>query len=225
MNDLQSTVGIVLQAIPYREYDKILSLFTPQGILRLFVKGTHKNYVIDPSFTAPLVKGEYIFRNTYSSLARLEEATLLSSHAFLRNSLENLEGGLALAQAIIKSQSQGKSAPELFALFSTYLETIPKAPETLVTSFFLKILKYEGLWQQELSCLECKIKLEETWRQGGALFCKTCAPPEVLFFSSEEEKQLTFLAHCRSLNEICQFSCPKEFRQKVTLLFECALKD
>jgi len=223
-DNLLKTEGIVIQSTPYGEYDKILTLFTPQqGLLKLFVKTTQKTRFHQLPSTIPFAKAEF-FYSTTRALPKLHEATLLISHHNLRNSLECLEVAAKCNHALLRSQSQGKAAPKLYTLFSHYLEKLTLSPAILYASFLLKILKHDGLLQKEKSCSLCKIPLQEIWRFGGECFCKKHALQGALNFSQDEEKNLFFLAESRSLADITSFTFEESFTSKIAILFEAAMQ-
>jgi recombinational DNA repair protein (RecF pathway) len=73
------------------------------------------------------------------------DGTVLDDHHHLRQSLKALQTAGALANAILTSQMAGKPAPTLFALYNAYHKQVPHLnPDTLLASFYLKLLKYEG---------------------------------------------------------------------------------
>jgi DNA repair protein RecO (recombination protein O) len=213
------TEGIVLQVTPYKEYDKIITIFTPlHGLLKIFVKGKKSHHL---PFTIPFARGEYIY-NAGRALPQLIDASLISSSDHLRNSLESLEISAKIQWALLKTQLQGKPAPKLYTLFSLFLEKIPLSL-SLYGSFLLKILKHEGAWQKELKCSICNKILKETWRSRGECFCKKDMPKAALYFSEEEEKMIFFLMESRSLSTIASFSFEKSLILKIETLFESAL--
>ncbi|MCB1073889.1 MAG: DNA repair protein RecO, partial [Chlamydiia bacterium] len=63
--------GIVLKAIPFKESDRILSIFTPdRGIISLFVKRISKSRPAMVNLTTPLCRAEFVFRKGRSDLYR-----------------------------------------------------------------------------------------------------------------------------------------------------------
>lgn len=219
-NDLNKTEGIVLQATNYREYDKILTIFTPHnGLLKLFVKATKKTKLNLHPYSVPLAKGEFLYSEG-KALCKLHEGSLLNSHHELRNSLECLETAAKMISALLKSQIGDKSSPKLYLLFSFYLENLQnsKYPETVYISFLLKLLKHEGILQRG-GCTYCKEPLKFSYRYGGESFCEKHALKGSQSFSEEEEKILFFLSEGRDFSKIGSFPLDKSFISKIISLF------
>src|SRR4051812_11420520 len=99
-SELNKAEGIILHAVPYGNYDQILTVFTKdQGVIKLFCK---KGKIGGRRFT-PLVKIECIFREGKSELHSCEEIFILDSYLHLRNRLIDLEAGCHLIQSVYKS--------------------------------------------------------------------------------------------------------------------------
>lgn len=226
MTESMHVEGIVLKAVPFKEYDKIITLFTLQeGLLSLFVRGSKRTSLQVAALTTPLTAAEYLYSPGKSSLGRFQEGSLLNQHFQLRESLSFLEAADQLSKAICASQWPGKPAPHLYFLFRTFLEKLPStsSPSSLVASFFLKILKHDGVLQDHSFCSLCQSPLHDGFRIGGERFCRTDAPSEALFFSSAEEKSLSFLTHSRSLATLASFGVDNDFFKKLSLLFYQAI--
>lgn len=222
-NDLNKTEGIVLQATNYREYDKILTIFTEKGLLKLFVKTSRKNKLNHLPFTVPLAKAEFLYFER-KTLSKLHEATLINPHYELRNSLPHLEAASKIISAILRSQMSDKSAPKLYLLFSLFLENLhaSNCPETVYISFLLKLLKHDGLLQKG-DCSYCKEP--SSHRYGGEAFCEKHALRGSKVFLAEEEKLLEFLTNARHFSKIASFSLDKNFIGKINALFDQALAE
>ena len=91
MNE-EKTEGIVLKAIPFKENDRILSLFTPdRGVMSLYVRGLSKKKPALVNLTTPLCRAEYHFRKGRSDLYRFIDGTILDLHLPMRRSYHHLE--------------------------------------------------------------------------------------------------------------------------------------
>ncbi len=140
--------GIVLQTRDYREREKIITMLSEQsGVINLIVKGiSSKSY--DKNACAQLFcRADYIYRRGRSDLFRYIDATLIEPHHYLRNALSTLKCAGSLGHIILKSQMPGKPSPQLYQLFRSYLQKLKTAHnfEALLTSFYLKLLKHEGI--------------------------------------------------------------------------------
>ena len=193
---MQKSVGIVLSTLSLKESDQILTLFSPEGLLKIFVKRRRL------TLATLLTEGEFVFELGRGDLVRFRDGTILDQHLSLRERLESLEVAGELTQAVLRSQWQGKSSPRLYALFRHLLQKIPhiEAPQKLVSLFLLKVLRHEGELQLSGGCSVCGSA--PTHRYGGERFCSLDAPRGSLEVSDEEEKRLEHLAQTRSLESV-----------------------
>lgn len=142
MNTSKITEGITLHMIPFKNSDQIITLFSPEGVLKLFChRGKSKQ-----RFT-PLMKVEAVYKDSGNELFPCQEISLLNSYQALRNNLTHLQVACDLLKTINASQFLGKPAPLLYQLLTFYLDKIPliENPFVLSASFKLKVLKHEGL--------------------------------------------------------------------------------
>jgi|JI10StandDraft_1071094.scaffolds.fasta_scaffold12071_2 DNA repair protein RecO (recombination protein O) len=148
----QKVEGIVLKTVPFKENDRILTLYTPQqGVMSLYVQGLSKKKPALTNLATPLCRGEYLFRKGRSDLHKFFDGTILDLHLPLRKSYTHLQVGGKILQTIHETQLPGKSSPALYALLVSYLKKLGDAtfPETLLASFHLKLLKHEGVLSLE----------------------------------------------------------------------------
>ncbi len=201
---LKSDEGIVLSALPFKEHDKILTLFTESGLIKLFVKGSRKLNLQKNALCTPFTRGTYIYLPRPNSLHRFTDGTILDQHLFLRDSLDRLQTAEKMAQAVISTQWQNKPSPQLYHLFSLFLE---KSKPHLLSAFLLKLMKHEGIL--ELG------RVEPTKRYQGEL----SNHPDAISFNETEEKHLQHLAGARNFEQL-EVPTPDRFAQKITSLFE-----
>lgn len=213
--------GVVLQTFAFKEYDRILTLFTPSGLLKLFVKGKRKIY---NALTTPLTAGEYLYAPGKRDLHQFFDGTILRQHIKIRDRYETLMAAEELTQGLLRSQWLGKPAPRLYALFCYFLEKMPdlEMPSRLTAAFLLKILLHEGILQLDGGCMECGSFAEKRFR--GERYCRSHAPLDALFFNPEEEMLLSTLAGGRSLTSIAGLEQQKPFQEKITALFNQAFE-
>lgn len=195
-------VGVVLSVLAFRESDQIVTVFSPGGLIKFFVKRKRS-----PLFSV-LTEGEFVYLAGQGEMHRFRDGTILQQHLKLRERFESLEAAGRLVQAIQKSQLPGKAAPQLYELFCYFLRMIPEVehPLDLASIFLVKTLKYEGLLQQQKHCSICK-KLSQA-RYGGERFCLEHAPNGALELSSEDEERLTTWAEGRSLKKLLEIHVP-----------------
>jgi DNA repair protein RecO (recombination protein O) len=116
----EKTEGIVLRSQDYKEHHRIITLFSPLGLINLIVKGISRKNTRLLMLTTPFSHGEYIYRQGRSDLLNFHDGTVLNDHLILRQSLKSLQTAGTLANAILTSQMNGKPAPVLFTLYKSY---------------------------------------------------------------------------------------------------------
>jgi len=228
ISDFQYTEGIILRVIPFRDYDQILTLFTPHaGIIKVLYKGSRSKRRGVQGLCIPLTKVEVVYREKRGEIFSCHEITLVDSFSFLRKELLHLEVGCDLLQVILTSQLVGKASPRLYALLCFYLEKIPQTynPWVLTVSFRLKLLRHDGLIALPFSCSECRQLL-----QGMAYICEAeswCEahyPLESQRWEKKELEQLYRLAMCQNYRDIHTDDIPRELQNKVVQLFETCVR-
>ncbi|QVL58110.1 MAG: DNA repair protein RecO [Simkaniaceae bacterium] len=220
MND-EKTEGIVLKAVPFKENDRILSLFTPdQGVMSLYVRGLSRKNPSLVNLATPLCRAEFLFRKGRSDLHRFIDGSIIDLHLPMRRSYRHLEYAGKMLQAILKSQMPGKGAEGLYYLLSSYLKKLPDSPlpETLWTSFELKLLKYEGLLAIHDTCLSCG-KEKASHISEGESRCEKCCHPMSLPFSDLDWKTLLVLSHARTFAPFINLELSPSFIQAIESIF------
>lgn len=222
------TEGIVLKCMPFKEYDKIITLFTPEeGLLNLFVKGSRRSLLELIALTTPFTAAEYLYSKGNSTLGRFQEGALLNQHLKLRDSFSCLQAAEQLSCAISTSQWPGKPSPQLYMLFRLFLEKLPLVsfPSSLVAAFLLKILKADGSLQSDPLCSICHSAVEESFRFRGERFCRLDAPPEAFFFTPHEESLFSLLAHSRAFSDFLSLQIDPILFKKIFNFFEQTIVD
>ncbi|WP_194848327.1 DNA repair protein RecO [Candidatus Neptunochlamydia vexilliferae] len=219
MNEERSE-GIVLRAIPHKENDRILTLFTPgRGVMSLYVRGLSRTRPALVNLTTPLCRAEFVFRKGRSDLYRFIDGTILDMHLPLRKSYSLLEVGSKMALTILHSQLPGKSSERLYALLTSFLKALPNAshPKTLWATFQLKFLKAEGLLALAPTCLNCQ-KAAATRVVDGESRCVNCSSGMSFPFSQEEWEQLLLLFHARQFQPLLDLELPPSLLKGIETL-------
>lgn len=139
-----ATESVVLRVTPYGDNSQIASLFTLQeGKVQTIMRARKNQEAV-----GPLLRIESELLTTNSNLYRTNAYTVLDSYQELRASYMLLQQGCALLQAIDASQQGQRAASKLYHLLTFYLRRLPELQqsETGVSSFYLKILRHEGLF-------------------------------------------------------------------------------
>ena len=212
------TEGIILHALNFKEYDQILTVFSPErGIQKFFFKGGQSTKRKKGSSSAPLTRAEFIYREKSCDLLSCIEISPLSYYQGVRKNLESLEVACKMIKAIQLTQQPGKPAPHLYALLLKYLETLSTAnhPEALASSFFLKLLRHEGLLDSLSHCSICRHPLKTLFLSGGEGLCKEHASENSFFFDEYEQNILKKLSFSRIISEISNLNIPDTLQKKV----------
>lgn len=215
------TEAIVLKVVPYKERDAILTLFSlEEGLTKLFCKGRSRPQPRDLALQTALTHARFIYSKGKRDLGQMRGGEILNQHLKLRSSYEKLQVAEEMSHALLQVLNPENPTPALFALFLASLRMVQtlEHPENLLSVFLLKILRYEGLWQESANCSICNDS-NPTYRYGGARFCKTCALQGSLECSADDEALLEKLLYSRQLEEIEQLtvtSSPKVLFEQST---------
>jgi DNA repair protein RecO (recombination protein O) len=214
------TEGIVLRSQDYKERHRIITLFSPQGLISLIVRGISRKNASLLALTTPFSHGEYLYRQGRSELLQFHDGTLLDDHFILRQNLKSLQAAGALASAILTSQMTGKPAPALFLLYKSYHNQVPHFddPTPLLASFYLKLLKYEGLLTISPHCAHCEAPSARFLYDGESL-CSQHRAQGALPFSSPEWETLLSLDTAQQFSTLRTLPLPLLLLQKIQTLF------
>ena len=139
--------GLVLASIPFSEYDRIVTLFTPKAMLKLFVRGRRRLDAHHQALISPFTIATYTYTPKKSDLHRFVEGKVLHQNLKLRDRLDSFEAAQKIVQTIYETQWQNKEVSALFLLTKKFLLEIPQSerPKSLVAPFLIKLLKHEGI--------------------------------------------------------------------------------
>ena len=221
------TEGVILQALKFKDYDQILTVYTPNmDLVKFIVKGALRPKYNQGALTAPLSHVEFVYRQGKSDLLISEEISLLNQHLALRQSIDKLEAACDLLQALNVSQMAHAPAPDLYKLFVSYLDklAVHADPWTLATSFRLKILSHEGRLGLSQSCTVCQNVLQAIHLYDGECYCALHAPVQSIEFEAEERELLFALAFSRTHSQLAPLRPSPAVRHKVKLLFQALIQ-
>lgn len=136
--------GVVLQALPFGERDRILTLITCEGVVKCFMKLPARPHLTRLALATPFTRGEYHLGASKSQLYRFIDGTPIQQHLGLRASLDRLETAQKMAKLLLETQWPGKPSHGLYDLFVAFLAKISESDERLFGPFLIKFLKYEG---------------------------------------------------------------------------------
>ncbi|MGL4348806.1 MAG: hypothetical protein ACRCSV_05075 [Chlamydiales bacterium] len=147
--------GLIIKSQEYQQNKRVISFFTQKGeLITLFTIYSAKKWQ-QLSYLIPLTQVEVTyFPSKNSDCFYLQEATILSQTDLYQQTFGYIEVIGKIAATILYSQMPGKTSPLLYALCISYTNYLPKSsdPYTLLCSFYLKLLRYEGLIDFSISC-------------------------------------------------------------------------
>ena len=215
--------GVVLRSIPYKERDRILTLFTREsGVISLYVAGVSSKNTNKATLTSPLTRGEFLFKKGRGDLYRFIDGTILDLHLPLRKSYAHLDVAGKLLKALLNTQLPGKEAFPLYQLLLAFLNFLPKAkdPMTLYIAFQIKLLKYEGLLSLTSLCQACDALASQIVE--GESLCKECGGG--MRFEPSEWETLCMLFETQSFSTLKDLTLPTALQEGMNLYFEQHLK-
>lgn len=225
MHETTTSEGIIVKALPFRDYDCILTVFTPeQGLLKLVYKGAFRPKK-NTNTTSPLSLVEIVYTKGKSDLYTGREISVTSSQLPLRSNLKVLEAACDMLHAIAATQQPEKAAPELYRLLLMYLHALPRtrSPQALARSFHLKLLRYEGIYPRFSHCCSCEAPLEEAFIYGNETFCSRHAPTSAFTLTKEDCVLMEHLAFSTDLSKLIETDITTQLSDKISRLFSESL--
>lgn len=221
----ETTEGIVLRCLDYQERSRILTLFTPSGLLSVIIKAVSRKKPQTIALSSPFCCAEWHFERGRGEIVKMIDGSILKDFYALRQTYTHIRVMGGLAQAILLSQAPGKPAHLLYEQFKSYLDKVCTAhsPEVLCTSFYLKTLKYEGLLALSKHCVHCQKPNASALHQGES-FCPFSAPSSSMRFSKEEWQKLLDLTDARSFSELEQITVPSSLAETIEAYFRAQWK-
>lgn len=214
--------GLITGALPFRDYDCIVTLFTPDdGLIKVFVRAAYSSKNSKGAgITTPLTLVDAVISKGRGDLYTCHEIVVTNHNLDLRKNLHILNSACEMSQAISATQQPGKAAPELFQLLVTYLQRLPSVscPQTLACSFKLKLLRYEGVLGFLSHCCVCAAELSDTWITDGEVYCREHAPPYGSQLSGDERFLVEQLAYNRNFHELAPLTTTPSLRNKITTI-------
>ena len=213
----EKTPGLLLQAVPYLDQQKILKIFTPgAGLLSLFSKRVKNKMCLTPFCIAEWVYYKKEQKNMYS----LTDASLSNGLLDLRTNYDAIVAAGHIAQDLLRTQMPGKQAPELFVLSCAIFQRAASFtnPEILTALFRLKLLHHEGLISLQPVCSACSAPACHLHQGEG--YCLQHALYPGWTFSPEEWDFLIMLSQARSFSALARLHLQKDLSLKIFNVFE-----
>jgi DNA repair protein RecO (recombination protein O) len=220
---ISHTQGLIFKVIDFREYDQIMTVFTPdKGIVKWIFKIRKPSKTSPRVKISPLMQGEFTYSETKGEIWKCRELIIYNYYLKLRGDYSLLESAGRMINTVIDSQPLHKPAPKLYKQLITYLEKIPFTTNlpALELSFILKILKNEGVANTHLQCSVCQNLLQSLYIWQGEHFCAMHAPAGALLFNEDETLAWMQLAACSSFSQLNTIYIPEHLPHKAHQLFK-----
>ncbi len=211
-------LGIILRKTPVKQHHSVVTLFTPLGLMPVFVKANFPLYPI-PSVA------QYTFSYEPPKLRVLLQEEDIQPFFDKKISKEQQMAFHKMSQAILKSQWEEYPAPNLFTLFLDFLRNMSRCsnPHLFSSIFLWKLLQHEGVIDLFSTCSFCKEPIHTTtfYRYEGEKYCLEHAPKKAILFDANEEKLLLALTKTQRIEDFLHLSqLHLDLSDKITLLFE-----
>ena len=219
---LLSCQAVVLSSFNYRDYDRIVTLYTSEyGLIKLIVHGANRPKSNRLIFCQPFTLLELTFFKKQGDIHQFREGKILNPNLNLRDSFEALEAASQLLDVTSKSQMPEEPSSQLFLLLTTYLKKVPefKNPYILSSSYVLKTLLLQGLWTLQTTCSGCQKKLDDFYFSIRGYCCKNCTPSQSIKLCMDDMETLTALVQQRSFKELEKVELGKSLREKIEKIF------
>lgn len=189
--------GLIIKSQEYQSNKKLIRFFTQKGELITLFTNYSAKYL---SYLVPLMQVEATYSPSKGSdCFYLQEMIMLSQTDLYQQTFSYIEVIGKIAATILHSQMPGKLSPLLYVLCISYISQLPKSsdPYTILCSFYLKLLRYEGLIDFP-NCLH------------------TSSSP---IFLPEELEEVYRLGYAKEFVQL-ENSIPKELKNKIFTLFD-----
>lgn len=169
--------AVVLKAVDYGEYDKMLTLFSAgQGKISAGIKGVKRSGAKLKFACQPFCVAEYILAEK-SERKTVISASIIDSFYEIREDLTSLYAGTAVCQICDSLLYEGITNPELFMALIGALRNIKQNPTEELIKFILTACRLSGYEINLSGCEFCGKKLGEVLffnMDNGAFTCESC---------------------------------------------------
>nr|WP_084671879.1 DNA repair protein RecO [Hathewaya proteolytica] len=156
--NLTTTRAVIIKAVDYREYDKLVTLYTEKlGKINAIAKGAKRKNSKFTSTTSSFCYGEYVLYKG-KGMYLLNEASTINSFQDFLNALSTIAYGSYLNELIDIGVVEGEPEYGLFKdLVTSYYFISNNAvdKDLLMRAFEIKFLSYIGYGLNFGSCVSC----------------------------------------------------------------------
>ncbi|HPD02788.1 MAG TPA: DNA repair protein RecO [Eubacteriales bacterium] len=175
--------GIVVRSVPYGDYDKVLTLVTPErGKLAASARSVRKSSAKLKYAAEPFSFGEYMLAPASGGKLVVCECMQHDNFFGLTRDLERYYGGFMLLEILEKLSSEEPNGPLMAAVLDglKLLCYTDAAPKVAVSGTLLTVLEVLGYKLNFTSCAACGKELGESvyFDADSGFVCGVCRRPE-----------------------------------------------
>ena len=189
-----TTEAIVLRSLRFAEADRILHLYTEdRGRAGAIAKGARKTRSRFGGRLEPLSHVELVLHHGRGELSTVTGATLIRSHAAIRDDTHRLAVGLIGAEAVLRLFPEQEQNARVFLATTRFLDAVDELegngwrPELdpLGLAFQLKLLWLAGYLPHTGSCAECGVEgpITAFSPRAGGVVCRNCSAGSIAISS------------------------------------------
>ncbi len=210
-----SSLGIVLREADYKDYDKVLTIFTRDfGKISAIARGSRKQGSPLLACADVFCCAQYSFYRG-KSYATINQAQSVSSFFNIRSDVLSLSAASVFADVCEKTAMEGEANPRLFALLASALHALDKGCDVygVLVFFSFKALDILGFRPHLNSCVSCGAPAADKINiaLGGAV-CESCEGERVKHSTIEQISHIFSVPSKNMSNEL-----PKADRELINL--------
>ena len=199
------SLGIVLREADYKDYDKMLTIFTRDfGKLSAIARGARKQGSPLLACSDVFCCADYSFYRTKDH-ASISQAQTVSSFFNIRSDIDALTAASIFADVCDKTAMEGEANARLFALLASALYSLDGGcdPCSVLVFFAFKALDILGFRPHMNSCVSCGAPAADKVNiaLGGAV-CENCEGERISHYSFEQIKHIFTVASKNMAGEL-----------------------
>lgn len=219
--DFHQTEGIVLSSMPFKDYDRLVTLLSPDlGIIKFYVRGALRPKSTFFGLLEPLTHALYVFKPKRGEFHTLIEGKLINPFLELRDDFDKLQCALDWLRLILKTQSADHPSHESFLLLKRYLNQLKYFDQVdlLKGSYYLKQLLIEGVLNLKNRCARCQEVKDPLFLVKKDYYCRSCCFSHDFPLQQQELQTLLELLKIRSFESLKSLSLEKSLSLKIKKL-------
>jgi len=171
--------GLVLKNQDYKEADKLLTIYTPEGKTSSIAKGVRKVKSKMRGGVQLFCHSKFELYQGRSSLATVTQCETINSFASLRTDLDRFAHAVYMAEITVELVPDREPNKDIFYLLLTCLHFLENFDPGLVTRLFeIRIINLLGYAPELNVCFHCGSSIEREAKfslEQGGLLCSQCS--------------------------------------------------